>query len=144
MKKPATYRSKLSARASLPRAFSPVTDPANGGANGGVVQRSGVAIPFCTVTHNARLQTLHHLNSALVGEYPKKIKFCRDYVEFLAGHCSPFCSRRFALLSSLFSLRSTLFVFALCDLCVLAVSLSSLFPLPTATVFSLATRPIRS
>ncbi len=72
MRKSATYRSKLSSRASLPRAFSPVLNPANSGANGGAVQRSGARY--------ARRKTVHHPNSALVGEYPPKngilYRFC--------------------------------------------------------------------
>ena len=46
MKKPATYRSKLSSRASLPRALSPAED--------GVVQRSGVAIRRCESRRSGR------------------------------------------------------------------------------------------
>jgi len=83
MKKPATYRSNPSSRASLPR----------------VVQRSGVAIrrceasqgpwqshfAFCTVTHSARQKTKHHLNSALVGGSLEKKEFCRGFVEFCAA-----------------------------------------------------------
>ncbi len=56
---------------------------------------------FCTVTHSARRQTLHHPNNAPVGRRSKKMEFCRDFVEFCAGHCSPFCSRWFALISLL-------------------------------------------
>ena len=65
----------------------------------------GVAIRRCEdpqgpwQSHRARRQTLHHLNSALVGGSLEKNEFCRCFVEFLAGHCYPFCSRRFPLLS---------------------------------------------
>ncbi len=62
--------SDLSSRASLPR----------------VVQRSGA--------HRTRRETLHHLNSALVGGSLGKNEFCRGFVQFCAGHCAPFCSRR--------------------------------------------------
>ncbi len=77
MKKPATYRSKLSSRASLPRAFSPVLNPANSGAEGGVTQCSGAGKLYTTSTVLSSENT------------PPKTVFCIDFVQFCAGPLFP-------------------------------------------------------
>ena len=95
MKKPATYRSKLSSRsASLARTHRRRHVEARATARWLAEWRSRFALfilhsAFCTVAHSARRKTKHHLNSASSGNTPKKTNFVWVLSNFTLETASP-------------------------------------------------------